>query len=104
MTVDLNDYKNIKYLVLMSINSNKNKYWADDDFGSDLFKLNKAKIEKSTHNVVKRIIEESLSWIEDDGLAKSIEVTAKANVKNRIDWTVEILKPNEETELIKGVW
>ena len=48
MTVDLNYYKNIKYLVLMSINSNKNKYWADDDFGSDLFKLNKAKIEKST--------------------------------------------------------
>lgn len=104
MIADLNDYQNIKYLVLMSVNSNKNKYWADDDFGSDLFKLNKSKISKSTPNEVKRTIEESLAWLEDDGLVEAVEVSAQANEKNRIDWTVEILKPDKETELIKGVW
>lgn len=104
MIVDLNYYQDIKYLAFMSVNSNKNKYWADEELGSDLFKLNKSKIDKSTPNEVKRIIEESLSWIENDGLAKSIEVSAKANGKNEIDWTIEMLKPNNETELIKGVW
>ena len=107
MTVDLNNYSNIEYLVLMSVNSNKNKYWADDDFGSDLFLLKNSKVSKSTAANVKRNIEDSLSWLVDDELVKSIDVETSLNTtngKSRIDWQIKITKPNEYNEIIKGVW
>lgn len=112
MKVDLNDYDNIKYLALMSLNSNKGKYWASEDFGSSLFLLNKSKINKSTPAEVKRIIEESLNWLIEDELAESISVNTKLHSPNRIDWTIEIIKiikTNDrekelEKELIKGAF
>lgn len=104
MIADLNNYNDIEYLVLMSINTNRNKYWADDDFGSDLFLLKKSKISKSTAADVKRMIEESLAWLVDDKIAKAVNVETFANEKKRINWKVEIIKPDTYGNIIEGVW
>lgn len=103
MTINLNNYQDIRYLVLMNINSNKSSWWADNNFGSNLFLIQKSKISKYTANEVKRIISDSLEWIVKDNLAKSINVNTEIE-KNRINWIVEIIKPDGENELIEGVW
>lgn len=103
MNIDLNNYQDIRYLVLMTINSSKNKWWADSNFGSNLFLIQKSKISKYSANEVKRIISESLEWIMKDNLAKNINVNTEIE-KTRINWTIEIIKPDGENELIKGVW
>ncbi|MEI0606872.1 phage GP46 family protein [Brachyspira pulli] len=103
LEIDLNKYNNIEYLVSMSIYSNKNKWWADNDFGSDLF-AKKDKLSKETQNEVKRIITDSLEWIVEDGLAKDIEVDTEIENKSRLNYSVLVIKPDNNTEIIKGVW
>ncbi|CCG55811.1 hypothetical protein WESB_0340 [Brachyspira pilosicoli WesB] len=103
MTIDLNNYQDIRYLVLMNINSNKSRWWADNNFGSNLFLIQKSKISKYSANEVKRIISDCLDWIVKDNLAKNINVNTEIE-KTRINWTVEIIKPDNNTELIEGVW
>ena len=91
----------------MSIHSNKKKWWADNNFGSDLF-TKKNKLTKETENEVKRIISDSLEWIVEDGLAKNIEITTEIENKRRLNYSVLVIKPNNsadiEESIIKGVW
>lgn len=101
--IDLNKYNSIEYLVSMSIYSNKNKWWADSNFGSELFRK-KYKLTRETQNEVKRIIYDSIEWIIESGLAKSIEVSTEIENKTRLNYSVLIIKPDEDTEIIKGVW
>ena len=103
LEIDLNKYNNIEYLVSMSIYSNKNKWWADNDFGSDLF-AKKDKLSRETQNEVKRIITDSLEWIVEDGLAKDIKVDTEIENKSRLNYSVLVRKPDDNTEIIKGVW
>ena len=104
MNIDLNNYQDIRYLVLMNINSNKSRWWADNNFGSNLFLIQKSKISKYTANEVKRIISDSLDWIVKDNLAKNINVNTEIENKNRLNYSVLVTKPDNNTELIKGVW
>ena len=101
--IDLNKYNSIEYLVSMSVYSNKKCWWADGDFGSDLF-LKRDKLNKESQSEVKRVIEDSLEWLVENGLAKSIEVETEIENKNRLNWIAKVKKPNADTEIIKGVW
>ena len=67
----------------MSIYSIKKTWWADGDFGSDLF-LKRDKLNKESQSEVKRVIEDSLEWIIENGLAKSIEVETPVEIANGI--------------------
>ena len=59
---------------------------------------------EETQNEVKRIITDSLEWIVEDGLAKDIEVDTEIENKSRLNYSVLVRKPDNNTEIIKGVW
>lgn len=95
----------IELLVEMSIGTDKGTWWADPDFGSELWILRRyGKVDEATAGKVQRAIEASVSWIVSDGLADSIDVVAERAGKTAIAWTVTVYKPDGTTELVKDVW
>ena len=50
------------------------------------------------------MIEESRAWLVDDKIAKAVNVETFANEKKRINWKVEIIKPDTYGNIIDGVW
>jgi len=104
-TVRLENWNDIRELVQMSIGTDKGSWWADPDFGSELFLLRKnGKINGNTVGVFKRMLEECLAWIVDDGLAERISCAAERTGKNEITYTVETIQPNGGSVFIKDVW
>lgn len=101
----LENWQDIRELVLMSIGTDKGSWWADEKFGSELWILRqKGKVDGQTAGTVRRMITECLKWLIDDGLATKIDVAAEREGKNRISYQVTVHKPNGETELIQEVW
>lgn len=101
----LDDWQDIRELVLMSIGTDKGSWWADEKFGSELWILRQeGKVDGQTASKVERVITECLQWLIDDGLAQKIDVSAERVGKNRISYQVTVHKPDGETELIQEVW
>lgn len=104
-TARLEDWRDIRELVEMSIGTDLGAWWADPTFGSRLWILRRTrKVNESTVGAVEQALRDCTAWLVSDGLAKQIEVSAEQSGKNRIDYTVTVTKPDGKTEDIKGVW
>jgi len=104
-TVCIENWSDIRELAQMSIGTDKGSWWADPDFGSELFMLREnGKVDGKTAGTFKRMLQECLLWLITDGLATSISCIVERTGKNEISYSVEIIQPNENNILIKDVW
>lgn len=104
-TALLEDFQSIKLLVEMSIGTDRGLWWADPDFGSDLWKIRRfGKVGPETAGKVKQAIEESLAWIKTDGLADSIEVETEQVGKTMIAYSVLVTQPDGNSAFVKDAW
>jgi phage gp46-like protein len=104
-TVRLESWCDIRELVLMSVGTDKGSWWADADFGSELFLLRASgRVDGNTAGDLKRMIGDCLDWLVKDGLVKKITVSASRSGKNSIDYEVGVFKPDGDNILIKDVW
>lgn len=104
-TARLDRPRDITTLVEMSIGTHRGKWWADPEFGSDLWKLKQSgKVGPELANDVRQEIIRCTKWIVDDGLAKSIACDTEIVGKNRVNYQVTTTRPDGGIELIEGVW
>ena len=89
----------------MSIGTNKGAWWADINFGSELWILKQTgKVNGGTADTLKRMVLESVQWIIDDGLAQKITCAAERQGKNTIAYTVSVYRENTADIIINEVW
>lgn len=100
----LENYSNIETLALMSIHTDRGAWWADTDFGSELYTLKGSKITNETPSIVCSMLIECLAWLKKDELAKDIEIETKLKDKNSVYYKVVIIKPEGKNILIEDVW
>ena len=105
MSVQIENWADIRELALMSIGTNKGTWPADPGFGSDLWLLGQqGKVDGQTAGTLERMVLESLQWLVSDGLVSQITCRAERNGKNRIDYTVILSRANGPLPEIKGAW
>ena len=105
MTVKIENWNDIGVLVFMSIGTDKGSWWADPNFGSELYLLKEnGKVDGKTAGTLKRILQECLAWIVADGLAKKITCITERTGKNEITYTIQVIKPNGNDFSIKEIW
>jgi phage gp46-like protein len=103
--VRIEQWDDIRELALMSIGTDKGAWWADPDFGSELWLLRKnGKVDGQTAGTLRRMVLESLQWIISDGLAAKIDCLAERAGKNEIHYRVTLFHPNGNNVLITEVW
>lgn len=75
-------------------------WWGDtyadepgDQFGSKLWLLARSKLTNDVLLSAKEYAEQALSWMIDDGIAKSVSVTAERGGMDQLNLAVEIQKP-----------
>jgi phage gp46-like protein len=77
-TVRIEQWDDIRELALMSIGTDKGTWWADPNFGSELWLLRQnGKVNGQTAGTLRRMVLESLGWIIQSYLAKKIDCTAE---------------------------
>ena len=104
-TVRIEQWDDIRELALMSIGTDKGTWWADPDFGSELWLLRKTgKVDGQTAGTLRRMVLESLQWILLGSLASKIDCTADRIGKHQIRYTVNIFRPNGNSIFITEVW
>jgi len=104
-TVAVENWTDIRELVQMSIGTDKGSWWADPNFGSELYLLREnGKVDEKTAGNFKRMLQECLSWIVTDGLARQINCAVERTGKNVISYTVETIQPDGGSIFIKDVW
>jgi len=104
-TAKLENWNDIRELVQMSIGTDKGSWWADPDFGSEIYLLRKnGKVDGKTAGNFKRMLQECLVWIVADGLAQRINCAVERTGKNEISYTIETIQPNGCSIFIKDVW
>ena len=102
--VTIENWNDIRELALMSIGTDKGSWWADPDFGSELWLLRQSgKVDGRTAGTLRRMILECTQWLADDGLVKKIDCEAERAGKNEIGYRVAFSGINGGGE-IKGVW
>lgn len=106
MTVGrLENWKDIRELVLMTIGTDKGRWWADREFGSELWILRqKGKIDGTTAGMVRQMILDCLQWLIDDGLAAKIECDTELVGKTRVNWRVTVTKPDGKDLQMEDSW
>ncbi|MDR1316535.1 MAG: phage GP46 family protein [Spirochaetales bacterium] len=103
--VKIENWTDIRELVLMSIGTNKGRWWADPGFGSDLWKLRQeGKVTYKTAGTLQQMVLECLAWLKDDGLAGLITCAAEQSGKNAISYTVTVVRPDGQSVMIKDAW
>ena len=104
-TVRIEQWDDIRELALMSIGTDKGTWWADPNFGSELWLLRKnGKVDGQTAGTLRRMVLESLQWIVASALASKIDCIAERTGKNKIRYAVSIFRPNGNNTLIEEVW
>jgi phage gp46-like protein len=77
-TIRIEQWNDIRELALMSIGTDKGTWWADLNFGSELWLLRQnGKVDGQTAGTLRRMVLESLQWIIQISLAVKIECTAE---------------------------
>ncbi|MDR2942778.1 MAG: phage GP46 family protein [Treponema sp.] len=105
MSARIENWQDIKELVLMSIGTNKGSWWANPNFGSELWLLKQTgKVDGQTAGTLRRMILEATSWLVTDGLVQKIDCQTERTGKNQILYNVIIQQPNRENIFIKEVW
>jgi phage gp46-like protein len=104
-TARIEQWNDIRELVLMSLGTDKGRWWADPAFGSELWLLREnGKVDGQTAGTLRRMVLESLRWIILDGLADAIDCAAERTGKNEITYTVVVFRGAEKEEVAKEVW
>jgi phage gp46-like protein len=99
------NWNDIRELVQMCIGTDKGSWWADPNFGSELWILRqRGKVDGRTAGTLRRMILECIQWLFDDGLVKKIDCEAERTGKNEISYCVTVFAKDEFTLLIKEVW
>jgi phage gp46-like protein len=89
----------------MSIGTDKGAWFADPDFGSELWLLKKeGKVDGQTAGKLEWMLRECLQWLISDGLAATIDCTAERNGKSRIDYQVTVTRPDGSPVIVKEAW
>jgi phage gp46-like protein len=105
VSAKLENWADIKELALMSIGTNKGSWWADPNFGSDLWLLKReGKVDGNTAGTFARALRECLSWLVSDGLCESVDAQAERAGKNAIAYAITLSKPDGNSDLITEVW
>jgi phage gp46-like protein len=103
--IRLEQWIDIRELVRMSVGTDKDSWWADPAFGSDLWILRReGKVNGRTAGTFRRMVLECLQWIKDDGLAADIDCRAERSGKNEITYTVTALRPGGDPVTVQDVW
>lgn len=101
----LENWQDIRELVLMSIGTDKGRWWADSDFGSEIWKLKQTgKITPETAGTFRQLVLDSVQWLVDDGLASSIECEAEQQGRSAIVYRVTVTKPDGNTISLEESW
>lgn len=101
----LENWQDIRELVLMSIGTDKGRWWADKEFGSEIWKLvQTGKVTPATVSTFRQMVLDSLSWIKEDGLASDIECYAEQRGRDTIAYRVKVIRPDGSTVEIREVW
>ena len=101
----LENWKDIRELVLMSIGTDKGRWWADKEFGSEIWKLRlTGKITPTTVGTFRQMVLDSVQWLIDDGLASGIEGEAEQQGRNTIAYRVTVKRPDNNTIEIEESW
>jgi phage gp46-like protein len=104
-TTTVEGWNHIRELAKMSIGTDKGRWWADPNFGSEIYLLKETgKVDGKTAGTFKRMLQECLAWLVTDGLAKKISCAADRTGRNEISYTVEITRPDGNKSYIKDVW
>jgi phage gp46-like protein len=104
-TIKIENWADIRELVLMSIGTDKGTWWADPSFGSELYLIRQeGKISSRTAGSVQQVIMESLRWMKEDGIAAGIDCHAEQAGKYEITYTVTVVRPEGDPILIKDTW
>lgn len=104
-TGKIENWQDIRELVLMSIGTDKGRWWAYSEFGSELWVLRQTgKIDGKTAGKVRQMILDSLQWLIDDGLAKGITCTAERTGKSRINYCVKLTRPDGKDIKVEDSW
>ena len=80
---------------------------ADDRFGSRLWLLMRAKLTDENVQRAQEYAEEALKWMLDDGVAVSVDVTAERFGQERLDLSIEVVKPDDRVATVarfQDVW
>jgi len=103
--IAIEKWTDIRELVRMSIGTDKGTWFADPNFGSELWLLKKTgKVDSQTAGTLERMIRESLQWLIDDKLADTIDCVAERNGKNRIDYHITVFRPDGSSVTVEEVW
>ncbi len=103
--VRLEDWSSIQTLVEMSIGTDRGTWWADPEFGSDLWKFRQSgKLVPEMVEDVRREILRCTAWIVADGLASKIECATEQAGRTRINWVTTVTRPEGSPVQIAGVW
>jgi phage gp46-like protein len=103
--IRLESWADVRELALMSIGTDKGSWWADPDFGSELWILRReGRVTGRTAGTLRRMIGECLQWLKDDGVAAGVECEAEQSGKNEITYTVTVSRPNGDPVIVKDTW
>jgi phage gp46-like protein len=103
--VKIENWSDIRELVRMSIGTDKGTWWADPGFGSELWLLKKSgKTDGQTAGTFRRMLEDCLHWLVDDGLAEKVICEAGRTGKNTIAYCVTVIGPERGSLAVKEVW
>lgn len=69
--------------------------YSDDQIGSKLWLLSRAKLTSETLKRAQSYAKEALQWLIDDQVAESVDVTAERGGRDRLDLGVVITKPDQ---------
>nr|WP_318717154.1 phage GP46 family protein [uncultured Treponema sp.] len=101
----LENWQDIRELVLMSVGTDKGRWWADKDFGSEIWKLRQTgKITPTTVGTFRQMVLDSVQWLIDDGLAESIDCEAEQQGRNTIAYCVTVHRLDGDTIEVKEAW
>jgi phage gp46-like protein len=101
----IENWADIRELVLMSVGTDKGSWWADPEFGSELWLLKQSgNTAGETALAARRMILEATAWLVSDGLVKKIECEAERSGRSAVSYTVTIYRPGGGSDEIKEVW
>lgn len=102
-TAKIEDFHHLNQLVLISLGTDRGSFWADVNFGSDLWLIRQSrKVDDATATAVKQEILRCLNWLKEDGLIFDLEVVAKISGKNRIDYRVCVFQSENNSFVVEG--
>lgn len=93
------------------LETSKRGWWGDmfpeidqDKIGSRLWTLDRSKVLNETLSRMNELCKESLNWMLEDGIAGEIAVNSEYNENKQMITTVEISRPDEQSERFSVVW